>query len=131
MNPNRPAINWTTDKIFILRTYYPTMFNDALAKWIGCSYRTLERKAAELGLKKVENFNEVRAYDISRLLSVAVKKAYADGRLVAPPKGVRPMPEHEFKPGHKFSEEIEEARKEKIRKTYRRNKLLTIYGLSK
>ena len=131
MNPNRPAINWTTDKIFILRTYYPTMFNDALAKWIGCSYRTLERKAAELGLKKVENFNEVRAYDISRLLSVAVKKAYADGRLVAPPKGVRPMPEHEFKPGHKFSEEIEEARKEKIRKTYRRNKLLTIYGWSK
>ena len=131
MNPNRPAINWTTDKIFILRNYYPTMFNDALAKWIGCSYRTLERKAAELGLKKVENFNEVRAYDISRLLSVAVKKAYEEGRLTPPPKGVRPMPEHEFKPGHQFSEEIEEARKEKIRKTYRRNKLLSIYGLSK
>ena len=131
MNPNRPAINWTTDKIFILRNYYPTMFNDALAKWIGCSYRTLERKAAELGLKKVENFNEVRAYDISRLLSVAVKKAYEEGRLTPPPKGVRPMPEHEFKPGHQVSEEIEEARKERIRKTYRRNKLLSIYGLSK
>lgn len=129
MNPQRPQIVWTKDKLFLIRTYFPTMFNKPLAKWIGCSERTLIRKARELGLEKVENFNEVRAYDISRLLSEKVKKAYADGRLVAPPKGVRPMPEHEFKPGHKFSEEIEEARKEKIRKTYRRNKLLMIYGL--
>ena len=131
MNPQRPQIVWTKDKLFLIRTYFPTMFNKPLAKWIGCSERTLIRKARELGLEKVENFNEVRAYDISRLLSEKVKKAYADGRLVAPPKGVRPMPEHEFKPGHQFSEEIEEARKEKIRKTYRRNKLLSIYGLSK
>lgn len=131
MNPNRPQIVWTEQRISLLRTYYPTMFNHALAKWIGCSQRTLERKAKELGIRKVDNFNEVRAYDISKLLSVAVKKAYAEGRLVAPQKGVRPMPEHEFKPGHKFSEEIEEARKEKIRTTYRRNKLYTIYGLSK
>ena len=131
MNPQRPQIVWTKDKLFIIRTYFPTMFNKPLAKWIGCSERTLIRKARELGLEKVENFNEVRAYDISRLLSVAVKKAYEEGRLTPPPKGVRPMPEHEFKPGHQFSEEIEEARKEKIRKTYRRNKLLMIYGLSK
>ena len=131
MNPQRPQIVWTKDKLFLIRTYFPTMFNKPLAKWIGCSERTLIRKARELGLEKVENFNEVRAYDISRLLSEKVKKAYADGRLVAPPKGVRPMPEHEFKPGHQFSEEIEEARKEKIRMTYRRNKLLSIYGLSK
>ena len=131
MNPNRPQIVWTEQRISLLRTYYPTMFNHALAKWIGCSQRTLERKAKELGIRKVDNFNEVRAYDISKLLSAAVKKASADGRLVAPQKGVRPMPEHEFKPGHKFSEEIEEARKEKIRTTYRRNKLYMIYGLSK
>ena len=131
MNPNRPQIVWTEQRLTLLRTYYPTMFNDALARWIGCSQRTLERKASELGIKKVDNFNEVRAYDISKLLSEAVKRAYAEGRLVAPPKGVRPMPEHEFKPGHQFSEEIEEARKEKIRRTYRKQKLLMIYGLSK
>lgn len=132
MNPQRPQIVWTKDKLFLIRTYFPTMFNKPLAKWIGCSERTLIRKARELGLEKVENFNEVRADDISRLLSDAVKKAYAEGRIVSQfKKGVNNNPECEFKPGHKFSEEIEEARKEKIRRTFRRKKLLAIYGLSR
>ena len=33
-----------------LREYYPTMFNDALAKLLKVSLRTLQRKARELGL---------------------------------------------------------------------------------
>lgn len=129
MNPKRPPIAWTTEKLKLLREYYPTMFNDALARWLGCSVRTLERKAASLGICKVDNFNVVRADGISEKLSHAVKQAYADGRLVPPPKGVSPMPEHEFQPGHIFTSEIEEARKDKIRRTYRKKKLLKIYGI--
>ncbi len=132
MNPNRPPINWTPEKLKLIRMYYPTMMNFALAKWIGCSKRSLERKASELGLAKVDNFNQIRADEISRLLSEAVKKAYAEGRLVSQfKKGVSNNPDYEFKPGHKFSEEIEEERKAKIRRTYRKKKLLAIYGLSK
>ena len=130
MNPNRPPIAWTTEKLKLLLEYYPTMFNDALARWLGCSVRTLERKAASMGIRKVDNFNVVRADGISERVSSALKRAYADGRLVAPPKGVQPMPEHEFKPGHIFPVEIEEARKDKIRRTYRKKKLLQIYGIT-
>ena len=43
------------------RTYGATiMFNDALAKWLGISVRTLTRKARELGLKKREDFYELK-----------------------------------------------------------------------
>lgn len=132
MNPNRPAINWTPERLKIIREYYPTMFNAPLAKWIGCSTRTLERKAVELGLKKVEDFNIYRAEGISDLLSTAMKKAYADGRMVSPfRKGIRNNPDGEFKKGFRFTGDIEAARIDKIRRTYRKQKLLAIYGLSK
>lgn len=132
MNPNRPPINWTPERLKIIREYYPTMFNSALAKWIGCSVRTVERKANELGLKKVDDFNTVRADGISELLSIAVKKAYADGRKVSTfQKGIRNNPDGEFPKGFRFTGDIEAARIDKIRRTYRKQKLLTIYGLSK
>ena len=130
MNPLRPKIEWTRERLSLLRDYYPTMFNAPLAKWIGCSVRTLERKASELGLKKVENFNEFRADDISRIVSEGVKKAYREGRKTSAfKKGVRNNPDGEFTKGFKFEGETEEKRKEKIRQTFKRRKLLSIYGL--
>lgn len=130
MNPNRPPITWTPRMINTLREYYPTMFNDALAKLLKVSVRSLQRKAQELGLVKVKDFNQVRSYDIAKRISDAVKKAYADGRKTSDfKKGVRNNPDGEFKPGHRFPEEIESARKDKIRKTFKRQKLLQIYGL--
>lgn len=115
-----------------LRTYYPTMFNKALAAWLKVSLRSLQRKARELGLEKVDDFNQVRADGISELLSDAVKKAYQEGRMTHGfPKGVRSNPECEFKPGHKFDDEIEEMRKDKIRRTFKKRKMLKIYGLSR
>ena len=130
MNPSRRPINWTQEKLSILRSYYPTMFNKALARWLGCSVRTLIRKANEMGLRKVDNFNRVRAYDISLILSEAVKRSYAEGRKTTQfLKGVRNNPDGEFRPGFKFSGAIEEARVDKIRQTFRRKKLLKNYGL--
>ena len=131
MNPKRPAIVWTDKKLAILREYFPTMFNDALAKWIGCSQRTLSRKAAELGLKKVDNFAQVRAEGIAERISAAQKKTYADGRVPLFKKGVRNNPAGEFKPGHRYEGEIEAERIAKIRRTFRKRKLLEIYGLTK
>lgn len=114
----------------ILVTYYPTMFNTVLSKWLGVSHRTLNRKAKELGLKKVDNFMEMKAESFSTIVSDGLKKAYADGRRVSHfKKGVRNNPQGEFPKGHRFDDAIEEERKEKIRKTYKRRKLLKIYGL--
>jgi len=112
----------------LLRDFFPIMFNRTLAQWLGVSLRTLERKARELGLKKVDNFTQLRADDISRNISDKVKKAYAEGRKTSTfKKGVRNNPGGEFKPGFKFSGEIEEKRKENIRRTFKRGKLIQIY----
>lgn len=130
MNPQRPTIVWTDRMLKLLRDFYPTMFNDALAKWLKVSVRSLERKAKELGIRKVENFNSVRAEGISELLSISIKKAYAEGRMVSPfKKGKRNNPQGEFKPGNRFSEEIERKRVEKIRRTYKNKKFKEIHGL--
>jgi hypothetical protein len=113
-----------------LREYYPTMFNDALAKLLKVSVRSLQRKAKELGLEKVKDFNKVRAEDISRRLSDALKRSYAEnGHPCAFQKGVRNNPEGEFQKGHRFPDEIENERKDKIRRKFKRRKLLQIYGL--
>lgn len=113
-----------------LREYYPTMFNDALAKLLKVSVRSMQRKAHELGIEKVKDFNKVRSEDISRRVSDAVKKAYAEGRKTDGfPKGVRSNPDGEFQKGHRFPDEIENERKDKIRRTFKRRKLLKIYGL--
>lgn len=114
----------------IMRDYYPTMFNTVMAKWLGVSYRTLERKAKEMGLKKVDNFMELKADSLHTIVSDGLKKAYAEGRRTSHFKrGVRNNPQGEFPKGHRFDDAIEEERKEKIRRTYRRKKLLKIYGL--
>lgn len=132
MNPNRPPIEWTPDKLKVLRDYYPTMLNHSLVMWLKCSERTLQRKAKSLGIQKVDNFHELRSDEISNRLSDAVKKAYSEGRMVSQfQRGIRNNPEGEFQPGFKFTGEIEEARKDKIRRTYRKMKLLKIYGLKK
>ena len=39
------GIVWTDEQLKLLRTYFPTMFNRSIAKWIGVSMRTLIRKA--------------------------------------------------------------------------------------
>lgn len=131
MNPQRPQIVWTPKMLEILRTYYPTMFNKALAAWLKVSERTLQRKARELGIEKVDDFNKVRSEGISELLSEAAKKAYREGRMkYGFPKGVRSNPDGEFKPGHKFDEKTEQERKDKIRRTFKKRKLLKIYGLN-
>lgn len=130
MNPLRPQITWTTRMLKILTDYYPTTFNDALAMWLKVSVRTMQRKARELGLYKVEGFNNLKADGISERISVKVKQAYADGRLVSSfHKGERNNPEGEFPAGHHFDEETESRRIESIRRTFRKRKFLSIYGL--
>lgn len=128
--PNRRPIEWTPQMIKLVQDHYPTMFNKALALWVGVSIRSLERKAKELGVEKVKDFNTYKADGISRIISDGVKKAYAEGRKTTQfQKGVRNNPNGEFKSGHRFEGEIEEKRLGRIRATHRRKKMLKLYGL--
>ena len=126
----RNRVEWTPQMLKMLTDFFPIMFNKTLCKWIGVSERTMARKASELGLKKVENFTELRKDEYSQKVSEAVKKAYADGRKVSQfKKGVRNNPQGEFKQGFKFEGEIEAERVGNIRRTFKKRKLLSIYGL--
>ena len=106
------------------------MFNKVMCSWVGVSERTLIRKAKELGLSKVENFTELKKESFSEIVSLGLKKAYLEGRKTSQfKKGVRNNPSGDFRPGPHFDEETETDRKEKIRRTFKKMKLLKIYGL--
>lgn len=131
-NPQRRPVNWTPQMVGRLVEWYPLLFNATLAQMLGVSLRTLQRKAANLGLKKPDGFMENKADDYSRKMSAAIKKAYAEGRKTSIFKpGVQNNPNGGFPKGFRFTGEIEAERIDKIRRTYRKKKLLANYGLSK
>lgn len=117
---NPTYCEWTPEMLKLLKTYFPTMFNKPLAKWIGVSQRTMIRKARELGLEKQEGFLEKRRKDISQLASEALRrKQNVSSRFK---KGVRFYPEGEFKKGHKESQETKEKRSASLKESWRRRK---------
>lgn len=131
-NPGRRPVKWTPQMLERLVEWYPVLFNATLAKMLGVSLRTLQRKAQQLGLKKPEGFMESKADDYSRTMSAALKKAYAEGRKTPIwKKGVQNNPDGGFPKGFRFTGEVEAARIDKIRKTCKKKKLLANYGLSR
>lgn len=112
-------IEWTPQKLKLLTDFFPIMFNDALAKWLGVSRRTLTRKAKELGLKKREDF-----YDLKRDVWVerqreALKKVECATRFK---RGEHPSLATEFKKGHRQSPEIIAKRTEACKKAWKKKK---------
>ena len=112
-------IEWTPEKLKLLTDFFPIMFNDALAKWLGVSRRTLTRKAKELGLKKREDF-----YDLKRDVWVerqreGLRKVECASRIK---KGQRLSPATEFKKGHRQSPETLAKKAETRKRTMKRKK---------
>lgn len=90
------GIIWTDEQLKLLRTFFPTMFNRALAKWIGVSMRTMIRKARELGLEKKPGFLDERRRDISRLAGEAIRRS--DHKNTRFKKGIRNNPPENSSP---------------------------------
>ena len=114
------GIVWTPQQLKLLTTYFPTMFNKPLALWIGVSYRTMLRKARELGLEKKPGFLEERRRDISRLAGEAIRNSGNTSTRFK--KGVRNNPAGEFKPGHKDSPETKAKQAESLRYAWKQRK---------
>lgn len=112
-------IEWTPRMLKLLNDFYPTMFNDALAKWLGVSIRTMTRKARELGLKKREDFHELKKDAIRQKQSEALKKVECATRFK---KGHHASPATEFKKGQKMSPDILAKKAETIRKNNAKKK---------
>ena len=123
-NIHSNIVQWTPERIKLLVTFFPTMFNKPLAKWIGVSLRTMLRKARELGLEKQEGFLEKRRKDISLLASEALRKKQNVSTRFK--KGERFNPDGEFKKGHKESEETKAKRIQSLKESWRRRKLAQV-----
>lgn len=118
-DPLMYKIEWTDEKIKLLTAFFPIMFNKPLAKWLGVSFRTLIRKARELGLEKQEDFLKRRREDINLLASEALRKKGNPGRFR---KGEHRNPAGEFKKGHKESAETKARRSAAIKESWKRRK---------
>lgn len=107
------GILWTPQMLKLLTDFYPIMFNAPLSKWIGVSFRSLIRKARELGLEKEPGFLEKRRRDIQALASEGLRRSgHVSTRFK---KGERANPASEFKPGHRLTPEQEAKRVESLK----------------
>lgn len=91
----------------VLRERYADEKNPVLAKELGISVRTLQRRAKELGLQKSEKFMRMCRWDalmVVEWMRLCGKKVRSGG---ASPGG--------FKPGHRFSPEVEAKRIQALR----------------
>lgn len=66
-NINRSKIIWTDEMIKIMKKEFPVNFNKEIAKKFGIGWRSVVRKARELGIKKEPLFLEKRRRTITQM----------------------------------------------------------------
>ena len=89
-------IFWNKQMLEYLRKNYATTINEELAEWLGVSYRTVRRKAHQLGLKKDEAWLK-DIHDERRKLAIASSKVHGNAGQFK--KGQHASPATEFKKG--------------------------------
>ena len=91
------GIEWTDGMLATIKGKFATSYNRALAEELGVGWRTLVRKARELGLEKEDGFLEKRREEIKQMAKDSLPENPHKGK-----KGfVIPGGEtHRFKKGH-------------------------------
>ncbi|HEY6913208.1 MAG TPA: hypothetical protein VI413_00915 [Paludibacter sp.] len=126
----RAPVFWSDDKLDILKMKFATTFNKDLAAELGCGWRTVIRKARELGLEKEAGFLDKKRTEIVKLIQ-AVRKPN-------PTKGMKgwQVPggeKFQFKPGHvpasKLNPEVAKRLHASRNETIRRERIRVKIGL--
>jgi len=110
---------------------FPFEFNKDIAKDLGVSWRSLVRKARELGLEKQEGFLDKKRGEIVKLiLKVRKQNPAQTGKGFVIPNSEQ----YRFKKGHvpriKTDPELAKRIRDKRNETIRRDRLRRKYGLS-
>ena len=116
---------WTDEKIAYLASHFPDEKNETLAKTLGISMRTIERKARELGLRKSPEM--LRSASREGLDKVGYLRLI--GVRCSVPKGRRTNPAGEFKPGHKEDPVVRAIRVASIRARAESERRLVANGM--
>jgi hypothetical protein len=123
-------IVWTPEMLHLLTSRFATDFNKNIAKDLGIGWRSVVRKARELGLEKVEDFHEITGKERG-LMAHKVRK-HSPSQMG--PGFVIPNSEkHRFKKGHtppqKGNPEMIEKIHKKRNELIARERLRIKYGL--
>ena len=127
----RATVQWSDERIDYLKANFATKFNKDLAAALGCGWRTVIRKARELGLEKEDGFLDKKRPEIVKLQIAADKPAN-------PMKGVKgwSVPggkEFQFKLGHipasKSNPEVAKRLHSSRNETIRRERIRVKLGL--
>lgn len=122
--------HWTDEMIQVLTEQFPNTYNKVIAEQLGIGWRTVIRKARELGIEKEEGFLEKNRDEIQ---AIAIKN-----RPPNPTKGMRgwsvPNSEHtRYKKGNvpatSYDKELVKSIHESRNNTIRREKLRLKYGM--
>ena len=129
--PRRTAgIEWTAEMLETLNNKFPVTFNKELAEELGVSWRTLVRKARELGIEKEIGFLDKRREAITKMAQTARPENPTKGQ-----KGwsVPGSEKYRFKKGHipamKTDSELVERVRQTRNETIRREKIRLKIGL--
>lgn len=128
---SRPKIIWTPEMFAKLTDKFPNTFNKELAEELGISWRTLIRKARELGLEKEESFLEKNKTVIQTMAKAARSPNKTKGQ-----KGwtVPGGEKYQFKPGHIPKMKTDKSLVERVHKTrnetIRRDRIRRKIGLT-
>lgn len=117
------GVEWTPEMLKLLRDFFPIMFNDCLAKWLGVGQRTMIRKARALGLQKVPDFYE-RKRDAIRERLMEGREKYGWGNSVNTrfKKGDPRICGKQFEKGYMPTEQTRAKMSEGMRKMWARRK---------
>lgn len=123
-------IEWTPAMLAELKARFPTDFNKDIAASLGVSWRSVVRKARELGLQKIDNFHALTGKERGR-------RAHAVRRHNPAQQGkgfvVPGSEKYRFAPGHTpriaWDNDLKERVHAKRRDTIARDRLRKKYGM--
>ena len=126
----RATVQWPQKRIDYLVANFATKFNRDLATELGCGWRTVIRKARELGLEKEPGFlDKNRTEIVKRIQKVRVHSPHQQGKGYYVPNSEQ----FRFKPGNipasKTNPEIIERARQTRNETIRRERIRIKYNL--
>lgn len=130
--PYRPKIDWTPEMISELTRRFPVDFNKDIAADFGISWRSVVRKARELGLEKKQGFLEENRQDIvKKLMKVRKPNPKQQGKGFVIPNSEK----YRFKKGHTprivWDEELKDRIHKKRNETIARERIRIKYGMQR
>ena len=127
--PRKP-VQWEQHRLDYLTANFATTFNKDLAAALGCGWRTVIRKARELGLEKEPGFlDKNRPEIVNRIQKVRVHNPNQKGKGYFVPNSEQ----YRFKPGNvpasALNPEIIQKARITRNETIRRERIRLTYGL--